>query len=98
MLQLELPFDLETRLDQEAQRRGLTREAVLIQLLDERLPPVMTDARRTAALAKLEQWAKEDTELSAEAATENKGVLRKIDDNRPSHRKLFTDILEDAPQ
>lgn len=96
-LQLHLSADLQARLQQEAERRGQSVEAVVLQLLDERLPIVMTEERRAAAIAMLKRWEEEDAALTEEELAANEEVLRAIDENRP-HRKLFADILKDAPK
>ncbi len=93
-LQLNLPPELQERLLQEAERRREPAEAVALRLLDEHLPPQL-DARRAAAIAMLRQWMEEDAALSPEEAAANAEVLRALDEDRPSYRKLFTDILKD---
>jgi hypothetical protein len=95
-LQLTLPPVLEERLRQEAERRGQATESVALRLLDEYLPPL--DDRRSAALAMLNRWMEEDASLSPEEAAANATVLRALDEDRPSYRKLFTDLLKDDPQ
>ena len=92
-LQLTLPVEIEKRLQQEAHRKGQPSEEVALRLLDQHLPPEA--ARRAAAVAMLEQWSREDAALSAEDAASNAEVLRTLDNDRPSHRKLFTDVLKD---
>lgn len=94
-LELSLPPDLEERLLQEAQRLGQPREAVALALLDRHLPPV--DDRRAAAVAMLHRWTEEDAALSPEEAADNAAVLRSLDEDRPSFRKLFTDLAQDNP-
>jgi hypothetical protein len=96
-LRLALPPGLEDRLRQEAQRCGEATEAVALRLLDQHLPPPL-DERRRAALTMLMQWIQEDTTLSAEEAATNATALRALDEDRPSHRKLFSAILQDEPQ
>jgi hypothetical protein len=96
-LQLTLPPELEERLREEAERRGQSSEAVVLALLDRTLPPSlrMMDERRKAAIAMLEEWAIEDAALAPEEEAANSEVLRALDADRPSYRKLFTDILKD---
>lgn len=53
------------------------------------------DARRAAAVALLEGWAKQDESLSAQELAGNAAVLKAVDDDRPSFRKLFTGLLEE---
>ena len=48
--------------------------------------------RRAAAVSLLRGWAKEDECLSTEELAANAEVLRAVDEDRPSHRKLFTDL------
>jgi hypothetical protein len=54
--------------------------------------------RRSAAVAMLERWARDAENLSDQEAAENTAVLRAIDEDRLSDRKLFTDILKDTPK
>jgi hypothetical protein len=96
-LQLTLPPELEERLRREAERRGQPTEAVALRLLDQHLPPPPDD-RRAAAVAMLQRWAEEDTAMSPEEAAANADVLRALDEDRPSYRKLFTDLLKDEPK
>ena len=91
---LTLPPELEERLRQEAERRGQPTESVALGLLDQHLPPPLDD-RRAAAIAMLHQWMEEDAGLSPEEAAANADVLRALDEDRPSYRKLFTDLLKD---
>jgi hypothetical protein len=92
-LQLALPADLEARLRQEAERRGQPSEAVALRLLDQYLPPPLDDCH-AAAVAMLQRWTEEDAALSPEEAAANIEVLRALDEDRPSYRKLFTDIWQ----
>lgn len=96
-LQLALSAELEERLRQEAQRRGLPTDEVALRLLEEHLPPPL-DARRAAAVAMLGRWQDEDAALSREETAANADVLRALDEDRPSYRKLFTAVLGDQPQ
>jgi hypothetical protein len=93
-LQITLPSQLEERLRQEAKRRGQEEETVALRVLDEHLPPAF-EARRAAAISLLRDWAKEDESLSAEELAGNLELLKAVDEDRPSYRKLFTDLLGD---
>jgi hypothetical protein len=95
-LQLTLPPELEERLRVEAERRGQPSESVALRLLDQHLPPAPDD-RRAAAIALLHRWMEEDAALSSEEASANADVLRALDEDRPSYRKLFTGLREDDP-
>lgn len=93
-LQLTLSRELEDRLRQEAERQRQPTEVVALRLLDEHLPPP-PDARRAAAVAMLARWQQEDAALSQEETAANAEVLRALDEDRPSYRKLFTAVLKD---
>jgi hypothetical protein len=95
-LELTLPPDLEERLRREAERCGQPTESVALRVLDQHLPRP-TDARRAAAVSILQDWMEEDANLSPEEARANVEVLRSLDADRPSYRKLFTDLLKDTP-
>jgi hypothetical protein len=90
-LKITLPTQLEERLRQEAERRGQGEETVALRVLDEHLPPAV-EARRAAAVSMLRDWAKEDEALSAAELAANAEVLKAVDEDRPSDRKLFTDV------
>jgi hypothetical protein len=95
-LQLALPPEVEERLRREAERCGQPAESVALRLLEQHLPP--PDDRRAAAVAMLHRWADEDATLPPEEAAANAEVLRALDEDRPSYRKLFADILKDHPK
>lgn len=93
-MQVSLSTPLEERLRREADRQGLPVNALMVQLLEKHLP-ALPDGPQAAALAMLERWIAEDSQLTAEEAAENAAVLKALDDHRPSYRKLFTDLLKD---
>jgi hypothetical protein len=93
-LQLTLPPDLENRLRLESNRRGLSPDEVTVKLLDEHLPAA---GRSAAFLALLQQWQAEDEAMTDEEGASNAEVLRAIDADRLSNRKLFTELLKDDP-
>jgi hypothetical protein len=92
ILQLIITPDLESRLRLEASRRGQREDETAIQLLDERLSAV---DKANSAADWLLQLADEADRMSDEEAAENEAVLRAIDEDRLSDRKLFTDYLTD---
>jgi hypothetical protein len=96
-IQLTLPPELEERLRLEAKRCGQATESIALRVLDQNLPPA-PNGRRAAAVAMLERWSKEDESLSSEDAQANAEVLRAVDEDRPSYRKLFTNLLPDEPK
>lgn len=87
-LHLDLSPQLQERLRQESERRGEAAEALALRILDEHLPPP-ADARRAAALAMLQQWIEEDAALTPAEEAANLEVLRCLDEDRPSYRKLY---------
>jgi hypothetical protein len=95
-LQLTLPAELEERLRLEAERRGQPKELVALGLLDQHLPPA-SDDRRAVAVALLHRWMEEDAMLTPEEASGNTEVLHALDEDRPSYRKLFTELCKDDP-
>jgi predicted transcriptional regulator len=92
-LQLELPASLEERLRQEAERFGKPSESVALQLLEEHLPPRLSE-RQTAAIAMLHRWMEEDEALSPEEEAANEAVLRALDEDRKGERQLFPPELK----
>jgi len=96
-LQLTLPPELDARLRQEAERQGRSTETVAMGLLEHHLPPPL-DERQAAAIAMLQRWREEDAVLTPEEEAANANLLRALDEDRPSYRKLFTDILKDNPK
>src|SRR5262249_15452230 len=91
-LQLTLPPDLEARLQQEGQRRRLAPDVTAVQLLHERL---VRPEKTNAGVALLQQWEQEDATLTEEEIAANAELLRAVDEDRLSDRKLFTDVLKD---
>jgi hypothetical protein len=95
VLNVSLPPDLEVRLRLEAERRGVSLDAMTVELLDKHLPHD-GDARRAVAIAMLNDWVEEDSMLSDEAAAENAALLQAIDEHRASYRKLFENLVKDG--
>jgi hypothetical protein len=95
-LQLTLSPLIEERLRQEAARRGMSEEALAVQLLDQNLPSAAGDkasaVERAARLQALfEQW-----DAEARAAGEELGdeFYPGLDEARTSNRKLFPEELK----
>lgn len=87
-LEIELSSELESRLSLEANRRGISTDRAAIELLDRHLP----DSKQAKAAAMLLRWADEAEALSDVEAEANAAVLRSIDEDRLSERKLFEDL------
>lgn len=83
-LQLNLPPELERRLEQEAGRRGLPPDQYTLRLLDEHLPA--TD-RRAEAISLLQSWIENGDE--AQHRETGEFLVRALDEDRLSDRKLF---------
>ncbi len=83
-LTLSIPPDLQARLSQEAQRLGLKDSECALQLLDHHLPPA---ERRAQAVSLLESWIQETDDQ--EQKTTGDFLVKGLDDDRPSDRKLF---------
>jgi hypothetical protein len=94
-LQITLPRELEERLQQQAQRLRLSPDVLTIKLLEEHLPPAV---RSAAAIGLLQQWINEDEVMTEEERGGNASVLRALDEDRLSDRKLFSDLINDEPE
>jgi hypothetical protein len=88
-LQLNLPPDLERRLEQEAGRRGLPADQFTLRLLDEHLPAA---DRRADAISLLQRWIDNGDENEHRATGEF--LVRALDEDRLSDRKLFPPELK----
>src|SRR5262249_3731977 len=88
-LTLQIPTELERGLHDAAEREGLTTEAYVTNLLLRSLPP---EAKRAAAVALLQSWIDEgDPEEPKETGD---FLIKALDEDRPSERKLFPPELE----
>jgi predicted transcriptional regulator len=88
-LLLELPTELEERLNQEAERTGLPTEDIALQLLDQHLPAA---ERRRKAMALLQSWLNEEDK--AEQQETGEYLQRVLDEDRLSDRALFPKELQ----
>jgi hypothetical protein len=86
---LDLPADLEQRLQQEAQRRGLSKDQVTLRLLDENLPATN---QSSAVGALLQSWIDEND--GGEQKETGDYLVRALDEDRVSERRLFPPELE----
>jgi hypothetical protein len=88
-LTLQLPDDLEERLEREAERRGVDAATLTTQLLELQLPP----KRRPSRIGALrDEWAREsDPEEQAETG---RYLIEALDRDRPSSRRLFPPELK----
>ena len=79
-------------MNREATRRGEAVEIVATGILDQHLP---TPDRTLAMIATLQRWAVEAETQSDEDSEENEQILRNLDEDRSSDRKLFEKILSE---
>ena len=87
-LTLDLTADLEQRLCDEAGRRGIPPHQFVVEVLKQHLP--MND-RRGQFAALLQSWLEEDREEQKETF---EYLVRSLDEDRPSQRKLFPPALK----
>jgi len=96
-LQLALPPEIQERLRREAARRGVSEEALALQLLDEHLPhPRPDEASPEERAAKLRALfaAWEVLDREAGEALDDEEFYRGLDAARTSDRKLFPDEMK----
>ena len=88
-LTLTLPPELEERLKQETRRQGVHADELTLRLLDECLPP---KDRATEVVDLLQSWIDEDD--SEEQKETGEYLVRALDEDRTSDRKLFPQELK----
>ena len=88
-LNITLPRDLEQRLIAEAQRRGVSADECTVQLLDKSLP---SNDRAAQAIAVIQSWIDDDD--AAEQQETRSYLIRALDEDRSSNRKLFPPELK----
>ena len=87
-LTLDLTADLEQRLFDEASRHGIPPDQFVVEVLKQHLP--MNDRREQFA-ALLQCWLEEDQEEQKDTF---EYLVRSLDEDRPSQRKLFPSALK----
>ena len=88
-LTLNLAPDLEHRLAEAARRSGKPADAYTLDLLRQHLSPA---DRRAEAVALLQTWI--DSGNAAEQTETGEYLVRTLDEDRPSNRKLFPPELK----
>jgi hypothetical protein len=83
-LTLNLPLDLERRLQHEAERQGLPADALTLQLLDQHLP---FKESRGKLVELLQSWIEEGD--AQEQKETGEYLIRALDEDRLSGRCLF---------
>lgn len=89
MLTLNLTPELEQRLAQEAEHHGVSTSEYTLQLLDKHLPP---KNRSAELVALLQSWI--DNGDVEEQKQTGEYLVRVLDEDRLSHRKLFPPELK----
>ncbi len=88
-LTLNLSPELEERLKQAADQRGAPADQVALQVLDQHLPHA---DRRAELVALIQSWI--DSDDVEEQKTTGDYLIRVLDEDRPSERKLFPPELK----
>jgi hypothetical protein len=88
-LRLDLPPDLAERLRQAAEKQGLSADGYTLHLLKKHLPPV---DRRAELIALVQSWI--DFPDADEQTETGDYLIRALDEDRLSDRKLFPDDLK----
>ncbi|HZK80878.1 MAG TPA: hypothetical protein VFC46_07420 [Humisphaera sp.] len=86
---LNIPPDLKERLAEEARRLGMSASDYAVQALDRHVP---AKNRRAQVVALLQSWI-DDPNAEEQKATGD-FLIRSLDEDRPSERKLFPPELE----
>lgn len=87
-LTLNLPPDLEARLEHEAERQGVPVAALTLRLLDRHLP---SNGLQGGLAKLLESWVHEDAQEQRETG---EYLVRALDEDRLSDRPLFPPELK----
>src|SRR6266852_658150 len=88
-LTLHLTSEMEERLTEEARRQGIDPDEYATQLLSRHLPP---KDRRTELISLLQSWI--DTGDAEEQEETGEYLIRRLDEDRLSDRKLFPPELK----
>ena len=86
--------EIATSFGSEVEHRGTTIEEVTAELKER---GITVPEETIATIAMLRQWAVEDEQATDEEIEANRAVLRSIDENRLSERKLFEKFLAENP-
>ena len=88
---LTLPPELEQRLEEESERQNISLEEYTIQLLDQHAP---TSEKNRKLIALLQSWIDASDEEKAEQQETGAYLIRVLDEDRTSERKLFPKDLK----
>lgn len=89
-LTLDIPPDLERRLNHEAEKLGLRAQEYTLRLLSQHLPAKDRSAR---AVDLLQSWI-DDEEDEEEQKDTGRYLIRVLDEDRMADRKLFPADLQ----
>ena len=93
-MQITLTSDLQIRLNSAASLRGKSADQLALEILEDNLPP---SEKNLAAARMLLDWAEEDAAMSDSESAANEAILRAIDEDRLSDRKLFAHLRAGDP-
>ena len=88
-LNLNLPSELAELLNREAQRHGVSPDTYTVQMLEKHLAP---EQRRGEVVALLQSWI--DADDADDQSETGDFLIRALDDDRPSDRKLYPPEME----
>jgi hypothetical protein len=88
---LTLPEELEQRVRQEAERLGLSVDEYTLQILEKH---VTQKERRAEAISLLQSWIDAEGEDKEEQKETGEYLIRVLDEDRLSDRKLFPPELK----
>lgn len=88
-LTLDLSSELAQRLNEEAAKRGVSADELTVELLERSLP---IDGRGSQAVELLQSWI--DEENADEQKATGDELLKALDEDRLSDRKLFPPELQ----
>ena len=88
---LNIPHDLEEQLAEEARRLGMSAADYAVQALERQVPP---KDRASKLVPLLRSWI--DAPNAADQKETGDFLVRSLEEDRPSERKLFPPELEAA--
>jgi hypothetical protein len=90
-LTIHLPPELEQRLTEEAQEQGVSADVYTVRILEQHLPP---KKKQTELVQLLQSWIDAAAADASEQEETGEYLIRSLDEDRLSDRKLFPDELK----
>jgi|GEM_PF-3440034 len=97
-LQIELPEALGRRLADEAHKRGSALSNLAVELLEQSLPISTNSTKAKSTSEMILGWVAQDEMMSDDDISRHRSVLKAIDEDRSSDRKLFAKVLAEKFQ